>query len=127
MDSTVTHQLCISSCNIILQFIRVHHFAASTYSSPSAVFRFFVRFTSSSYCLSCFSMLIIVITGFLLGIFSRGQNLLLCKFILLCYCFWTKFQGGAKVFRGAPPAPLWKKARLQLLDCFSTHALILCL
>ena len=34
--------------------------------------------------------------GFLLGIFSGGgQNL------LLCYCFRTKFQGGAKVFRGA--------------------------
>ena len=38
--------------------------------------------------------------------FGRGQNL------LLCYCFWTKFQGGAKVFRGGklphggrPPAP----------------------
>ena len=58
-------------------------------------------------------------TGFLLGIFfGGGQNLLLCKFLLLCYWFWTKFQGGAKVFRGAnclrgcplPPPPPWKKA-----------------
>ena len=40
--------------------------------------------------------------GFLLGIFFRGkQNLLLCKFLLLCYCFRTKFQRGAKIFRGA--------------------------
>ena len=46
--------------------------------------------------------------GFLLGIFQGGQNLLLCKFLLLCFCFRTKFQGGAKVFRGG--APLWKKA-----------------
>ena len=50
-------------------------------------------------------------TGFLLGIFSGGQNLLLCRFLLLCYCFRAKFQGGARVFRGgklpqgAPPAP----------------------
>ena len=45
-------------------------------------------------------------TAFLLGIFFRGgRNLLLCKFLLLFYCFRTKFQGGAKVFRGAPPAP----------------------
>ena len=45
---------------------------------------------------------IITISGFPLGIFSGGgQNLLLCKFLLLCYCFRTKFQGGAKVFRGA--------------------------
>ena len=59
--------------------------------------------------------------GFLLGIFSgggEGQNPLLCKFLLLCYCFRTKFQGGAKVFReancsgGRPrPPPLWKKAK----------------
>ena len=54
----------------------------------------------------------------ILGIFFRGgQNLLLCKFLLLCYCFQTKFQGVAKVFRGAnslrgAPAPLWKKARI---------------
>ena len=40
------------------------------------------------------------VTGFLLGIFSEEQNLLLCKFLLLCYCFRTKFQGGRKVFRG---------------------------
>ena len=32
--------------------------------------------------------------------FQGGQNLLLCKFLLLCYCFRTKFQGGVKVFRG---------------------------
>ena len=61
--------------------------------------------------------------GFLLGIFSRGgggQNLLLCKFLLLFYCFRTKFQGGAKVFvgggklpQGAPSAPpRWKKASI---------------
>ena len=43
--------------------------------------------------------------------FQWGQNLLLCKSQLLCYCFQAKFQGGAKVFRGAnclrgaPPAP----------------------
>ena len=29
-----------------------------------------------------------------------GQNLLLCKFILLCYCFRTKFQGGKKFSGG---------------------------
>ena len=52
------------------------------------------------------------VTGFLPGIFFRGggQNLLLCKFLFLCYCFRTKFQGGAKVFREAnclrgPPCP----------------------
>ena len=28
-----------------------------------------------------------------------GQSLLLCKFLLLCYCCQTKFLGGAKVFR----------------------------
>ena len=33
--------------------------------------------------------------------FQGVQNLLLCKFLLLCYCFRTKFQGGAKVSRGA--------------------------
>ena len=56
-------------------------------------------------------------SGFLLGIFFGGgrQNLLLCKFLLLCYCFRTKFQGGAKVSGGQPvsgdaPCPLWKKA-----------------
>ena len=54
------------------------------------------------------------IAGFLLGIFFRGggQNLLLCKFQFLFYCFRTKFQGGVKVFRmanclrGVPPTPL---------------------
>ena len=53
--------------------------------------------------------------------FRGGQNLLLCKFLLLFYCFRTKFQGGAKVFRGAnclrghPPCPpMWKKASLFL-------------
>ena len=29
-----------------------------------------------------------------------GQNLLLCKFLLLCYCCRAKFQEGAKVSRG---------------------------
>ena len=49
-------------------------------------------------------------SGFRLGIFSGGQNLLLCKFLLLCYRFRTKFQGG-NCRRGAPPAPpLLKKA-----------------
>ena len=53
--------------------------------------------------------------GFLPGIFSGGQNLLLCKFLLFYYCFRTKFQGGAKSPRGelpqgGSPAPLWKKA-----------------
>ena len=45
-------------------------------------------------------------TGFLLGIFfwGGGQNLLLCKFLLLFYCFRTKFQGGAKVFKGGKTA-----------------------
>ena len=46
-----------------------------------------------------------------------GQNLLLCKFLLLFYCFQTKFQGGAKVFRGGtasggnplPPPPNGRK------------------
>ena len=41
--------------------------------------------------------------------FFRGQNLLLCKFLLLCYCFRTKFRGGkspgGKLPWGAPPAP----------------------
>ena len=32
--------------------------------------------------------------------FRGGQNLLLCKFLLLCYCFWTKFQGGQKFSGG---------------------------
>ena len=32
--------------------------------------------------------------------FQGGQNLLLCKFLLLFYCFRTKFQGEAKVFKG---------------------------
>ena len=36
--------------------------------------------------------------------FQGGQNLLLCKFLLLFYCFRTKFQGGAKVFRGGQTA-----------------------
>ena len=42
------------------------------------------------------------VSGFFLGLFSggRGQNLLLCKFLLLFYCFRTKFQGEAKVFKG---------------------------
>ena len=48
--------------------------------------------------------------------FFRGQNLLLCKFLLLFYCFRTKFQGGAKVFKGVPlPTPLWEKARLKIV------------
>ena len=56
--------------------------------------------------------------GFLLGIFFRGggQNLLLCKFLLLFYCFRTKFQGKAKVFkeganclRGRPCPPCGRK------------------
>ena len=55
--------------------------------------------------------------GFLLGTFSWGVNLLVCKFLLLCYCFRTKFQGGANVFRGANrlrgrPHPLWNKASI---------------
>ena len=33
-----------------------------------------------------------------------GGNPLLCKFLLLYYCFRTKFQGGAKVFRGGQTA-----------------------
>ena len=43
--------------------------------------------------------------------FQGGQNLLLCKFRLLCYCFRTKFKGGAKFSGGqtssggAPPPP----------------------
>ena len=52
------------------------------------------------------------------GNFFRGggQNL------LLCYCFRTKFQEGAKVFRGdklpqrAAPAPLWKKASISTMN-----------
>ena len=45
-------------------------------------------------------MKVILYTCCLLGIFQGGQNLLLCKFLLLFYCFRTKFQGGANVFRG---------------------------
>ena len=57
-----------------------------------------------------FNRIIMVYAGFLLGIFSGGgQNLLLCKVLLLCYCFRTKIQRGAKVFRGA------KKASMRLL------------
>ena len=48
-------------------------------------------------------------SGFLLGIFSGGQNLLLCKFLLLCYCFRTKFQVGANCLRGCPLAPCGRK------------------
>ena len=51
---------------------------------------------------------------------GEGQNLLLCKFLLLFYCFRTKFQGGAKVFKGGggklsqggAPLPLWEKASM---------------
>ena len=45
---------------------------------------------------------------------------MLCKFLLLFYYFRTKFQGWAKVLKGgklpqgAPPAPLWEKARILL-------------
>ena len=52
--------------------------------------------------------------------FFQGGNLLLCKFLLLFYCFRTKFQRGAKVFKGAnclrehPPAPLWEKASIAM-------------
>ena len=49
--------------------------------------------------------------GFLLGIFSGGQDL------LLFYCFQTKFQGEAKVLRGGKlpqgDTPLWKKASIK--------------
>ena len=54
--------------------------------------------------------------------FRGGQNLLLCKFLLLCYCFRTKFQGGAKIFRGAnclrgaPPAPPVEESQLWNVD-----------
>ena len=58
--------------------------------------------------------------AFSLEFLSRGgQNLLLCKFLLLFYCFRTKFQGGAKVFKGGKlpqggaPCPPWEKARAQ--------------
>ena len=43
--------------------------------------------------------------------FQGGQNLLLCKLLLLCYCFRTNFREGQKFSRGAncltgaPPAP----------------------
>ena len=40
------------------------------------------------------------ILAFSYEFFSGGQNLLLCKFLLLFYCFRAKFQGGAKVFKG---------------------------
>ena len=41
-------------------------------------------------------------------LFSSGQNLQLCKFLL----FFDKIMGGGKRFRWAPPDPfpLWKKA-----------------
>ena len=39
--------------------------------------------------------------AFSLEFFSvGGANLLLCKFLLLFYCFRTKFQGGANVSKG---------------------------
>ena len=36
------------------------------------------------------------------GIFSGRQNLLSCKFLLLCYCCQTKFQEGENYLKGAP-------------------------
>ena len=64
MDSTVIHQLCISSCNIMLHFIYVHHSAASIYSSPSAVFRLLSDLCLHIFlcCLSHYTILISVIT-----------------------------------------------------------------
>ena len=52
--------------------------------------------------------------------FHGGQNLLLWKFLLLCYCFRTKLHGGVKVFRGelpqgAAPAPPPVEERQELL------------
>ena len=39
-------------------------------------------------------------SGFLLGIFSGGHSLLLCKFLLLLYCFRPNFREGQKFSRG---------------------------
>ena len=69
--------------------------------------------------------------------FFRG--LLSCKFLLLFYCFRTKFQGGAKVFKGGKlpqggrplPPPLWEKASLSykersiILPKFITFGLLI--
>ena len=40
--------------------------------------------------------------------FFGGESVVI-QIFLLCYCFRTKFKGGAKVFRGAPPAPHGRK------------------
>ena len=57
-------------------------------------------------CLSLnFAYLSLGNPGFLPGIFSGGQNLLSCKFLLLCYCFQTKFQERQTVSGGGGGAP----------------------
>ena len=57
------------------------------------------------------------VTGFLLGIFFRGGKIYCCT-NFICYAIvfgpnlreGQKFSGWANCLRGAPPAPLWKKA-----------------
>ena len=51
----------------------------------------------------CFDVIISEL-AFSQEFFSGGGNLLLCKFLLLFYCFRTTFQGGAKVFKGEQTA-----------------------
>ena len=70
-------------------------------------------------------------SGCLPGIFSSGQNLLLCKclFMLIFLLFSDQISGGQKSPRGAnclrgrPPAPRWKKASLS--DKFSSKVLLI--
>ena len=58
--------------------------------------------------------------------FQGWQNLLLCKFLLLFYCFRTnfrageKFSGGKTASGGRPPAPHVEESQLcETISCFS--------
>ena len=56
-------------------------------------------------------------TGFLLGIFFRGAKSIVMQISFVMLLFSDQISGrgksfqGANCLRGAPPSPLWKKAR----------------